>query len=82
MNHTWLLSRAKIMVCSFCRSDKPRRHNVRTCPFLKAAIGVFIASKGAQMSVESFLQFCTSSGLLHGELAACDQILLLAQHGL
>jgi hypothetical protein len=46
------------MVCSFCTSDEPRVHNVRTCKYLKAAIAVFIGYKGATMTLDSFQQAC------------------------
>lgn len=51
---------SRIMVCSFCKSDEPRSHNVRTCEYLKAAILVFIGYKGAKMTMDSFKDSCVA----------------------
>ena len=54
------------MVCSFCKSDDPKTgksHNVRTCPYLKAAILTFIGYKGATMTQDGFFKACLSFGL-------------------
>jgi len=48
------------MVCSYCKSDQPRPHNVRTCKYLKAAILVFIGYKGAKMGLDSFTSSCVA----------------------
>jgi hypothetical protein len=48
------------MVCSYCKSDEPRPHNVRTCKYLQAAIAVFITYKGAKMQMNSFLEGCVA----------------------
>jgi hypothetical protein len=54
----WIQSR--IMVCSYCKSDEPRPHNVRTCKYLQAAIAVFMSYKGAKMTMDSFLEGCVA----------------------
>jgi|AntRauMFilla1563_2_1112583.scaffolds.fasta_scaffold11587_1 hypothetical protein len=50
--------RSRIMVCSYCNSDQPRTHNVRTCLYLQAAVTVFITYKGAKMQMDSFKEAC------------------------
>lgn len=51
------------MVCSFCKEDKPRPHNVRTCLYLQAAVLTFVGYKGATMTQESFFEACLATGL-------------------
>ena len=47
---------SRIMVCSYCKSDEPRPHNVRTCKYLQAAIAVFVGYKGTKMTMDIQLQ--------------------------
>jgi hypothetical protein len=45
------------MVCSFCRGSPNggvSNHNVRTCKFLKATIGIFLASNGFDSGFDTF----------------------------
>ena len=51
---------SRIMVCSYCKSDEPRPHNVRTCKYLQAAIAVFVGYKGTKMTMDSFKDACIS----------------------
>ncbi|KAJ1477927.1 hypothetical protein T484DRAFT_2023575 [Baffinella frigidus] len=49
------------MTCSFCKTDEPRAHNVRTCMSLKAAILVFMSYKGASFFFDSFKEACAGA---------------------
>lgn len=40
------------MTCTFCKSDKPRQHNVRTCARLDAAIAVWTTKKATEWTMD------------------------------
>jgi hypothetical protein len=42
------------MVCTFCKSDNPKKHNIRTCSVLTVVIGLFNTKKAVEWSMDSF----------------------------
>ena len=66
------------MPCSFCHSDKPRPHNVRTCPQLDKAIVVYCGKTLAQWSQESLTDELVAAGIdicLTGGIATAASML-------
>ena len=40
------------MTCTFCKSDKPRKHNVQTCARLDAAVAVWTSKKAVEWTLD------------------------------
>ena len=51
------------MVCSFCHSDKPKSHNVRSCAQLDTAIGVYCAKTAVSWTLDSFTDALVAAGI-------------------
>jgi len=40
------------MTCTFCKSDKPRKHNVQTCARLDAAVTLWTSKKAVEWTLD------------------------------
>lgn len=55
------------MTCTFCKSDKPKPHNVRTCARLDAAVAIWTSKKATEWTLDGFKDALV--GALINELA-------------
>jgi hypothetical protein len=51
------------MVCSFCHTDKPKPHNVRTCNALDKAIGVYCGKTVAVWTLDGLKDSLVAAGI-------------------